>query len=102
MLIGAFAGGGLLLVLAIVSGGGMGGGDVKFAFALGFWLGWQGTLLGLFLGFVLGGVGSMLLLLFRLRGRKDFIPFGPFIAIGAWVALLYGNRILQWYFGFLN
>ena len=102
MLIGAFAGGGLLLVLAIVSGGGMGGGDVKFAFALGFWLGWQGTLLGLFLGFVLGGVGSVLLLLFRLRGRKDFIPFGPFIAIGAWVALLYGNRILQWYFGFLN
>lgn len=101
MLIGALAGGGLLLLLAVISGGGMGGGDVKFAAALGFWLGWQGTLLGLFLGFVLGGFISGLLLVTRLRGRKDFIPFGPFIAIGAWIVLLYGKEILNWYFGFL-
>ena len=101
MLIGAFVGGGLLLLLAILSRGGMGGGDVKFAAALGFWLGWPGILLGLFLGFVLGGLISLLLLVTGLRGRKDFIPFGPFIAIGAWIALLYGRRILDWYFGFL-
>jgi len=101
MLIGAGVGGGLLLLLAILSRGGMGGGDVKFAAALGFWLGWPGILLGLFLGFVLGGFISLLLLVTRLRGRKDFIPFGPFIAIGAWIALLYGRRILDWYFGFL-
>jgi leader peptidase (prepilin peptidase)/N-methyltransferase len=101
MLIGAGVGGGLLLLLAILSRGGMGGGDVKFAAALGFWLGWPGILLGLFLGFVLGGLISLLLLVTRLRGRKDFIPFGPFIAIGAWIALLYGRRILDWYFGFL-
>ncbi len=101
MLIGAGVGGGLLLALAILSGGGMGGGDVKFAAALGFWLGWPGTLLGLFLGFVLGGLISGFLLVFRLRGRKDFIPFGPFIAIGAWITLLYGKKILDWYFGFL-
>ena len=101
MLIGAGVGGGLLLLLAILSRGGMGGGDVKFAAALGFWLGWPGILLGLFLGFVLGGLISVLLLVTRLRGRKDFIPFGPFIAIGAWIALLYGRRILDWYFGFL-
>ena len=102
MLAGALAGGGLLLLLAIVSRGGMGGGDVKLAFALGFWLGWQGVLLGLFIGFVLGGAGSVLLILLRLRGRKDYIPFGPFIAAGAWIALLYGRQILDWYFGFLN
>ena len=101
MLIGALVGGGLLLLLAILSGGGMGGGDVKFAAALGFWLGWPGTLLGLFIGFVLGGFISGLLLVTRLRGRKDFIPFGPFIAIGAWIALLHGKAILNWYFGFL-
>ena len=101
MLIGAFVGGGLLLLLAILSRGGMGGGDVKFAAALGFWLGWPGILLGLFLGFVLGGLISLLLLVTGLRGRKDFIPFGPFIAIGAWIALLYGRRILDWYLGFL-
>ena len=101
MLIGAGVGGGLLLVLAVISGGGMGGGDVKFAAALGFWLGWPGILLGLFIGFVAGGAISLLLLVTGLRGRKDFIPFGPFIALGAWIALLYGKNILAWYFSFL-
>jgi leader peptidase (prepilin peptidase)/N-methyltransferase len=74
---------------------------LKFAAALGFWLGWPGILLGLFIGFIPGGVASLLLLLTGLRGRKDFIPFGPFIAMGAWVTLLYGRRILDWYLGFL-
>lgn len=101
MWIGALAGGGLLLVLAIISRGGMGGGDVKFAAALGFWLGWPGILLGLFIGFVSGGLISLLLLVSGLRGRKDFIPFGPFIALGAWLTLLYGKNILAWYFSFL-
>lgn len=99
MLIAAGAGGGLLLLLAVISRGGMGGGDVKFAAALGFWLGWPGIMIGLFFGFILGGLISGLLLLFRLRGRKDFIPFGPFIAMGAWLTLLYGKKILAWYFG---
>lgn len=100
MLIGSGVGGGLLLVLAVVSGGGMGGGDVKFAAALGFWLGWPGILLCLLISFVAGGAISLFLLLAKLRGRKDFIPFGPFIALGAWVALLYGRKILSWYWGF--
>ena len=100
MLIGAGVGGGLLLVLAVISGGGMGGGDVKFAAALGFWLGWPGILLCLLISFVAGGAISLFLLLAKLRGRKDFIPFGPFIALGAWVALLYGREILSWYWGF--
>ena len=85
----------------VFGGGGMGGGDVKFAAALGFWLGWPGILLGLFIGFVAGGAISLLLLATGLRGRKDFIPFGPFIALGAWIALLYGKNILAWYFSFL-
>ena len=101
MLIGVAVGGGLLLFLAVISRGGMGGGDVKFAAALGFWLGWTGILLGLFIGFVSGGVISLLLLVTGIRGRKDFIPFGPFIALGAWITLLYGRKILDWYLGFL-
>ncbi|MHC1758864.1 MAG: A24 family peptidase [Negativicutes bacterium] len=101
MLIGVAVGGGLLLFLAVISRGGMGGGDVKFAAALGFWLGWPGILLGLFIGFVSGGVISLLLLITGIRGRKDFIPFGPFIALGAWITLLYGRKILDWYLGFL-
>ncbi len=99
MLLGGLLGGGLLLAIALVTRGGMGGGDIKFAAALGLWFGWQQTLLALFLSFLIGGAGGAVLLLFRLRGRKDFIPFGPFIAAGAFVTLLYGPDLLAWYVG---
>lgn len=97
MLLGSLAGGGLLLVIAIASRGGMGGGDIKFAAALGMWLGWKLTLVALFLAFMMGGVSSILLMILQLKKRKDMIPFGPFIAIGAFISLLYGNEILVWY-----
>ncbi len=99
MLLGAFVGGGLLLAIAVATRGGMGGGDVKFAAALGLWFGWQHTLLALFLSFLAGGLGGGVLLLLRIRKRKDLIPFGPFIAAGAFVALLYGPDIVAWYAG---
>ncbi|MDF2634690.1 MAG: Prepilin peptidase [Pelosinus sp.] len=97
MLIASILGGGLLLFIAIVSRGGMGGGDIKFAAALGIWLGWKFLLLTLLLSFVFGGVGGLSLLLFKLKSRKDFIPFGPFIALGALLSLLYGSEIIAWY-----
>ena len=99
MVLASFIGGGLLLLIAVVSGGGMGGGDIKFAAALGLCLGWQFLLLTLFLSFIFGGVGGLILLLGKKKGRKDFIPFGPFIALGALVSLLYGNNIITWYIG---
>ncbi len=99
MLLGGLLGGGLLFVIALVTRGGMGGGDIKFAAALGLWFGWQQTLLALFLSFLIGGAGGAALLLFRLKGRKDFIPFGPFIAAGALVTFLFGPDLLAWYAG---
>jgi len=102
MFAGGLAGGVLLLLLAIISRGGMGGGDVKFAAALGFWLGWPYTLLALFAGFLIGGVVSSLLLLLRIKKRKDYIPFGPFIAIGAFITWFYGQVAVIWYLGFFN
>ena len=98
MAIAVLAGGVIMLVLAIISRGGMGRGDIKFAAVLGLWLGWKLTLLTILLSFVIGGVTGALLLLLKIKGRKDFIPFGPFIAIGAFIALLYGQHILAWYF----
>ncbi|EAX47870.1 peptidase A24A domain protein [Thermosinus carboxydivorans Nor1] len=98
MIAGSLLGGGLLLVIAIASRGGMGGGDIKFAACLGLWLGWKLTLLALFLSFLLGGVGGIVLLTLKRKGRKDFIPFGPFLALGAFFAGLYGWQILRWYF----
>ena len=99
MLIAGLLGGGLLLIIALVSGGGMGGGDIKFAGALGLCFGWQYLLLTLLLAFILGGVGGAVLLISKIKGRKDFIPFGPFIALGALFSLLYGNNIITWYVG---
>ncbi len=90
-------GGGLLLLIAIASQGGMGGGDIKFVAALGFWLGWKLILLTLLLCFIFGGIGGVVVLLTKVKGRKDFIPFGPFIALGAFLSLLYGYEIIKWY-----
>lgn len=99
LLIASLLGGGLLFLIAVISRGGMGGGDIKFAAALGIWFGWKLLLLTLFLSFVFGGVGGLLLVVFRLKNRKDFIPFGPFITLGALISLLYGKAIISWYLG---
>lgn len=101
MLLGALLGGGLLLIVALVSRGGMGGGDIKFAAALGLWLGWQYTLMTLLLAFLLGGVIGVVVLALKIKGRKDVIPFGPFIALGAFISLLYGIDLLRIYIRWL-
>jgi leader peptidase (prepilin peptidase)/N-methyltransferase len=101
IIIAAIVGGGILLLIAIFTKGGMGGGDIKFVAALGLWLGLKLTLLTLFLSFVIGGIGSLMLLAFKIKGRKDFIPFGPFIAIAAFISMLYGTEIIAWYLNLL-
>ncbi|HWR43651.1 prepilin peptidase [Sporomusa sp.] len=98
MLTASLTGGGLLLIIAVITRGGMGGGDIKFVAALGLWLGLKLTLLTLFLSFIIGGIGGALLLLLKLKSRKDFIPFGPFIALGAFVSMMYGYDLIRWYF----
>lgn len=97
VLAGSLAGGGLLLLIAIVSKGGMGGGDIKLATVLGIYLGAKLTLLALFLSFVIGGVVAVFILLLKRKGRRDCIPFGPFIAAGAFLSLLYGQELIRWY-----
>ncbi len=97
MLYGGILGGIVMLVLALVPGSGMGGGDIKFAAALGLWFGWQLTIPMLFLSFVFGGLGAALLMLFKRKGRKDYMPYGPYIAAGAFATMLYGPQIIAWY-----
>lgn len=98
MIIGIVSGGLLFLFIALFSKGGMGGGDIKFAASLGLWLGWKLNLLALFLAFIFGGIIGSILLAFKRKDRKDSIPFGPFIALGAFIAILYGQKIINWYF----
>jgi leader peptidase (prepilin peptidase)/N-methyltransferase len=100
--VGGVAAGAALLVVNLAAPRGMGMGDVKLALVLGLYLGWLGlahVVLGLFLGFLLGALGGVLLIALGLRTRKDHVPFAPFLAGGAVVAVLVGRPILSWYLG---
>ena len=87
-------------VLCFAYPAGMGFGDVKLAGVLGMataWLGWGAWTVGLFLGFLAGGVFGVLLILARRGGRKTAVPFGPFMLLGALVAVLVGEPLAQAY-----
>jgi len=91
-----------LLLLNILYPKGMGMGDVKLAFSLGLylgWLGWGQVFLGGFLAFLLGAVVGVTLIATKIKSRKDVVPFGPFLALGAMLTILWGDPILRWYTG---
>jgi len=91
-----------LLAIALFAPGGMGGGDVKLALYLGAHLGWLSlphVAVGAFLAFLLGGTVGVGLLVAGRKGRKDLIPFGPFMAAGALVATLSGHQLLSLWLG---
>ncbi len=80
---GAFAGFSLLYMIGRLSRGGMGGGDVKLAAAIGAFLGLKGGLLALLAASLVGGFAGLFLIVTGLRARKDLVPFGPYLALGA-------------------
>ena len=89
-----------LLAVALVARGGFGFGDVKLAAFLGLYatyLGWGQLVVAIVLPFVVGGVVSIFLLVTRIKGRKDAIPFGPYMVIGAYLAVYTGQAIVDWY-----
>lgn len=96
-LLGIVVGGGLLFAVIVLSGGGMGGGDMKLGAMMGAFLGYKLILLALFLGVILGGAVALGLLSSGIRRRKDPIPFGPFLAVAAAVAMLCGEGLFAWY-----
>ncbi|RYD04340.1 hypothetical protein N752_13280 [Desulforamulus aquiferis] len=98
--IGFFVAGALLFIIALVSKGGMGGGDIKLAAVMGMFLGLKLVMVALFLAFLIGGIIGIILLATGQRGRKDPIPFGPFLALGSLIAALVGEKIISWYTGF--
>jgi prepilin signal peptidase PulO-like enzyme (type II secretory pathway) len=97
VLLGALTGFVLLLLVHIVSRGGMALGDVKLAALIGLMTGFPMVIVALFIGVIGGGLVAGILLLSKLRGRKDPMPFGPFLCLGGIVALLWGREILAWY-----
>jgi leader peptidase (prepilin peptidase) / N-methyltransferase len=96
-LLGIALGAALIFVVIVASRGGMGGGDMKLCAMIGAFLGWKLALLTILLAVVLGGLVAVTLLIVGRKRRRDAIPFGPFLAAGAVVSLLWGEELLAWY-----
>jgi leader peptidase (prepilin peptidase) / N-methyltransferase len=97
-LIGAGVGFGFLLIPVIVTrGNGMGFGDVKMAALMGIATGFGEVFVAVLGGIILGGLAAIILVVFRLKKRKDVIPFGPFLSLATLVTLIWGTDILHWW-----
>lgn len=97
--LGWLVAGGTFFLLWFVYPKGMGYGDVRLSGVLGIalgWLGWGELLTGVYAGFLVGGVGGLLLSALRLVDRKAY-PFGPFMLVGAVIGVLVGPAIAAWY-----
>ena len=92
--LGAFL---VFLLVAMINPAGMGGGDIKFAAVLGLMVGFPGILIAIWISAIGGGLIAIGLILTRKKRRKDVMPFGPFMAIGAAVVLVSGPDIVNWY-----
>lgn len=91
----------LLFLIALVARGGMGWGDVKFAAFMGAATGFPLVFVALFCGIIIGGIVAIALLASGKKGRKQAIPFGPFLALGTMAAMLWGPQMLSWYIGLM-
>jgi len=98
--IGGAVGFAFLLIPALISPGGMGWGDVKMAALIGLVTGFPLVLVALLMAVVLGGLIAALLLLFKIKKRKETVPFGPFLSLATIATLIWGSHILDWYLGF--
>jgi leader peptidase (prepilin peptidase)/N-methyltransferase len=96
-IIGALGGGAFFYLVAVLSRGGMGGGDIKMVTMMGAFLGWKILAVAIFLALLIGSAVGISLLATRIKGRKDPIPFGPFLVIGSITAALWGREIIDWY-----
>jgi leader peptidase (prepilin peptidase)/N-methyltransferase len=97
-IVGSILLGGLFwMIYQISAGRWIGGGDVRFGFAMGVLLGWQGGLLGLALASYLGTALIIVLLAIGKYHKKMRIPFGPFLISATYVSVLFGQQVIDWY-----
>lgn len=90
-----------LSIYLLTKGKGIGFGDVRYSFFLGLFLGFPRGLVGLFFSFIIGAIIGIALIIFGSKGRKDMIPFGPFLVVGTFIGFFLGEVIIDFYFSFL-
>ena len=81
---------------------GMGFGDFKLLAAIGAWFGWKLLPLVILLSSAVGAVIGIALILLRRQDKTKPIPFGPYLAIAGWIAMLYGNDLTRWYLAYMQ
>ncbi len=104
--LGLLLGGGLLWFMAWISPylfgkEGMGGGDIKLLSMVGAFLGWEPVLLTVMVGASVGAVTGLFLIALKWLRRDQYLPFGPFLALGAVVAMFFFNDLKAWYVSLL-
>jgi leader peptidase (prepilin peptidase)/N-methyltransferase len=93
-------GGGFLALLVTISREKwMGAGDIVIGATMGILVGWPNILLGLFAAFVAGSIIGLVLLALKKKTIKDAVPFGLFLVLGTFVAVFWGDKIVNWYLG---
>ncbi|MFZ5845373.1 MAG: prepilin peptidase [Patescibacteria group bacterium] len=101
-LISAASGASFFLLLWLVTRGrGLGLGDVKLVFLLGLILGYPGIIIGLYGAFLTGAIAGVILILARKKTLKSRIAFGPFLIVGALIAILWGKQLIGWWQGLI-
>lgn len=99
---GAAVGFGIVFIIILISGGGMGAGDMKLFGVLGIVLGVSQVIVAFFLACLIGTVIGILFISLKIIKRKQPVPFGPYIICASIIAYFYGQRIVQWYMAFLS
>src|SRR5690348_6536914 len=99
-LLGVAIGGGILWALAWASPylfgkEGMGGGDIKLLAMIGAFLGWKPALLTIMIGSLVGSMIGISLIALRLMKRDDYIPFGPFLVLGALISMFFAQPLVD-------
>jgi len=80
----------------------IGEGDFRLGILMGLILGWKLTIVALFLGYILGAIVGIYVLVSKSKKMSSQLPFGPFLILGTMITLFLGNNIWSWYLGFLG
>jgi len=97
LLAALIAGGFFFLQFIISKGKWIGGGDIRLGLLIGLMLGWPNILVALIISYILGSIIGLGLIIAKRATMKSPVPLGTFLSIGAFVSLLWADKIIEWY-----